>query len=323
MFGSPRPSWSGMMQKSHQGIHPGKSSVMFLPMIDMSASDVICIYSTLEFISSHARQYHVTPIKTFDQPLWWKALNIIDAEPAASNLHDIVLRLGGFHTQMSFLGCIGHLMAASELQQVLELIYAPNAVVHMLSSKVIAQAVRAHLIVDAALNALVISNTFSVSLPSQLDNLGDKCVEGTETLEAEEGTCEATSTPIPSNADMQEVCGLYDKLMDGTMSAAEVYQADVVSRIKNLLENSTQTLKNSSRTTTLWLQYMEMVAILHMFIRAERTGNWALHLPAVSEMLPCLSRLSSYILPARIKEDHQDSSCLEHKKYQRTARSGM
>ena len=75
-----------MMQKSHQGVHPGKSSVMFLPMIDMSASDVTCIYSTLEFISSHARRYNVTPIITFDQPLWWKALNIIDAEPVASKL---------------------------------------------------------------------------------------------------------------------------------------------------------------------------------------------------------------------------------------------
>ena len=130
MFGSPRPSWSGMMQKSHQGVHPGKSSVMFLPMIDTSASDVTCIYSTLEFISSYARQYNVTPIIAFDQPLWWKALNIIDAKPVASKLHDMFLRLGGFHTQMSFLGCIGHLMAASRLQ-VLELIYAPNAVVHV------------------------------------------------------------------------------------------------------------------------------------------------------------------------------------------------
>ncbi len=39
---------------------------------------------------------------------------------------------------MSFLGSIGHLMAASGLQEVLELIYAPNAVIHMLSGKAIA-----------------------------------------------------------------------------------------------------------------------------------------------------------------------------------------
>ena len=110
------------------------------------------LHAFTQWWSSHARQYNVTPIITFDQPLWWKVLNIIDVEPVASKLH-IVQRLGGFHTQSSFLGCIGHLMAASGLEQILELIYAPNAVAHMLSSKAISRAVRAHLIVDAVLNA--------------------------------------------------------------------------------------------------------------------------------------------------------------------------
>jgi len=32
---------------------------------------------------------------------------------------------------MNFLGSIGHLMAGSGLQEVLELVYADNAVVHM------------------------------------------------------------------------------------------------------------------------------------------------------------------------------------------------
>lgn len=35
----------------------------------------------------------------------------------------IVLCLGGLHTEMSFLGCIGHLMAGSGLQHLLECIY--------------------------------------------------------------------------------------------------------------------------------------------------------------------------------------------------------
>ena len=38
---------------------------------------------------------------------------IIVTEPVESELKDIVLHLGGFHTEMSYLGCIGHLMAAS------------------------------------------------------------------------------------------------------------------------------------------------------------------------------------------------------------------
>ena len=50
MFGMPRPAWSGMMQLVHNGRHPGKSSVMFLPMIDMNPSDTTCVYSTLKYI---------------------------------------------------------------------------------------------------------------------------------------------------------------------------------------------------------------------------------------------------------------------------------
>ena len=64
---------------------------------------------------------------------------IIVTEPEGSDLKDVVLRLGGFHTEMSFLGCIGHLMAASGLQDLLELIYSSNAVVHMLTGKAIAR----------------------------------------------------------------------------------------------------------------------------------------------------------------------------------------
>ena len=112
-----------MMQLVHRGNHPGKSSVMFLPMIDMNPSDVTCVYSTLRYIWDHAHRHDVSPIITFDQPLWWKALMIILTEPVDSDLNYIVLRLGSFHTEINFLGCIGHLMAASGLQDLLELIY--------------------------------------------------------------------------------------------------------------------------------------------------------------------------------------------------------
>ena len=151
-----------MMQFVHQGDHPGKAAIMFMPMIDMNPSDSTCIYSTLMFVSEHVRRHEVTPIITFDQPLWWKALMIIKSEPMVSDLRGIILRLGGFHTEMSFLGCIGHLMASSGLQEMLELIYAPNAVVHMLSGKAIARALRAHFIVDAALNALMLKSVLNV-----------------------------------------------------------------------------------------------------------------------------------------------------------------
>ena len=64
----PRPAWSGMMQHVSDGSYPGKSSVAFLPMIDLDPSDMTCIYSTLVFITEQAHRYGITPIITFDQP---------------------------------------------------------------------------------------------------------------------------------------------------------------------------------------------------------------------------------------------------------------
>ena len=99
---------------------------------------------------------------TFDQPLYLKVFTVISSKHADSDLKSIILHLGTFHFQMSFLGAIGYLMAGSGLQEITELVYAPSAVVHILSGKAYARAVRAHLLVDAALNALILADAFQV-----------------------------------------------------------------------------------------------------------------------------------------------------------------
>ena len=67
------------------------------------------------------------------------------AADSDSHLQSLVLRLGNFQTQMSFLGCIGHLMGGARLQEAFELVYAENVVVHILNGKAYSRAVRAHL----------------------------------------------------------------------------------------------------------------------------------------------------------------------------------
>ena len=122
-----RPSWSGFMQLYHNhGDYPGKSTIGFMPMIDMNPSDLSCINSTLHFVCEQSVKYNVAPVVTFDQPLFWKATTIINGSPGTSPLRKIVLCLGGFHTEMSFLGSIGHLMMGSGLQDLLETVYAPK-----------------------------------------------------------------------------------------------------------------------------------------------------------------------------------------------------
>ena len=89
-------------------------------MIDLDPSDPSCIYTAMKFASSQARRYDATPILTSDQPLYWKALTIIQSQPDGSDLKGMVFGFRGFHMQMSFLGSIGHLMAGSGLQALIE-----------------------------------------------------------------------------------------------------------------------------------------------------------------------------------------------------------
>ena len=72
---------------------------------------------------------------------------------------------------------------------------------------------------------------------------------------------------------------------DGTASLSEYAESDALRSIMEKLDAEKESLKDH-RTAKLWLQYMEMVSLLRTFIKAERTGNWLLHLETVQQMLP-------------------------------------
>jgi len=123
------------------------SAVSVLPLIDLNLSDINCIFSTLVFIQQQAEKLSITtPCVTFDQPLWVKAVDIILA-----NRMNIVCRLGGFHTIMSFLGSIGMVMAGSGISDAFETCYGSSTVQQMLSGKQVSRAVRGHLLLASAL----------------------------------------------------------------------------------------------------------------------------------------------------------------------------
>ena len=73
---------------------------------------------------------------------------------AAADL-PIVCRVGGFHLVMSYLGCIGPIMAGSGLQEMFRLCYGPNTVSHMMTEKAYSTAVQGHLLVESAVMVLI------------------------------------------------------------------------------------------------------------------------------------------------------------------------
>ena len=154
-----RPNWSGFMQHVNTGVHPPKSNIHFMPIIDLKSSDEDCLYSTLCFIADQATRLNIPdPCVTFDQPLWIKSVEIVKSK----NMN-IVCKLGGFHMLMSYLGSIGYIMESSGLSNALETVYGKNTVIHMMTGKAYSRAIRGHVLVESALTMKIINILLSPS----------------------------------------------------------------------------------------------------------------------------------------------------------------
>ena len=148
---------------------------------------------------------------------------------------------------MSFPGTIAAVMGGkgSGLDKLLELIYASNSVTHIMSGKAVARLLRAHFLVESALMGLLIEQA-------------PKDEFGTSSLEK-----------------------MYQDLVKENLGLNDVESSDIVIRFINVVEKFKSEFSSASRTAKLWLQYVEYISIIRMFIRAERTGNWKEHLEAM------------------------------------------
>ena len=72
---------------------------------------------------------------------------------------------------MSFIGSIGYVMGESGLGEVLTEVYAAKSVLHMLSGKAYAKAVRIYILVDSLLNNMLIEKVMSSLEPEHTANL--------------------------------------------------------------------------------------------------------------------------------------------------------
>ena len=151
----------------------------------------------------------------------------------------------------------------------------------MLTGKAIPRAVRGHMLVDAALNTILVGKAYHIPLQTK------------ETDEPKRDTARLSTDPenddieigqqkqgtVDVTFDITESKDLYDRAMLSILSVEEVCSAGVLVIIKGKLGDLKQTM--TTRTAMLWLQYMDMVSILQRFIKAERIANWKPHLQTV------------------------------------------
>ena len=78
---------------------------------------------------------------------------------------------------------------------------------------------------------------------------------------------------------------IYQGLVQRNLDLSDVESSNIVIRLTNVVDKFKSELSSASRTAKLWLQYLEYISIIRMFIRAERNGNCHEHLDAMRLML--------------------------------------
>lgn len=160
---------------------------------------------------------------------------------------------------MSYLSSIGTVKAGSGLTEVLELCYGSNTVNHMLSGKAVSRALRGLLIVDAALQAVLL-HTIGAN--------DDDCVTGMDSVEF-------------------EITQVYEQLLAGCQEDVFTSEdtASAMQKLQETVSNFKGELSQRSRTAKLWFQFMYRMETVRLFIRAEHLSDWSLHEYAAARML--------------------------------------
>ena len=91
-----------------------------------------------------------------------------------------------------------------------------------------------------------------------------------------------------NNIDFDELRAYYQLAYKGQLEEDSLKQLDSSNNIKQIdhhLGLLKSQLKDTSRTSKLWLLYMDYIKIAKEFIYAERTSNWEMQLRVLSKMI--------------------------------------
>ena len=214
---NPEPEWSGTMARTARergDTFDVSTKFVFGPLIDSPPAHPDTVLITLLYIEEFMKQHSMPYIHLSADMQLYKVIMQVKWS-SQDRWKNLVVRPGGMHTLMSFIGCIGTLMNGSGLEELLAVAF--KGVGHMLKGKAWPKAVR-----------------------------GLRMV----------------------------VCALLEPIIESGKMTMDTIEEE--------LDKARQ-----SRTGQLWVDCLVIpVAIIHLFIRAEREGDWLLHMYAMKRMLP-------------------------------------
>ena len=260
------PAWAAFNEATTL-VNPPLTTPGMLPILQAPADDnntMTTVINHFMAITENLGQPYT--IIAVDQPLYSRGKELIWAN--AEKYSSVVLVMGHLHILFNFLKAIGQHMENTGLVDVWveSGIFAQNSTEQIMEGKSYYRAVRGHTLAYEALSRIY------WHLSTKWVRGQDQRREPDLTLKLEQLVQEFSQGNLEERVD--KVSNLVETLKDSNIVA--------------LMEEYDCTLKNTPNFV-LWRTYMRMVETLLNFIRANRDGNWPLHLDSFAKMLPWMT----------------------------------
>ena len=261
------PSWSSFNEASST-TDPPLTVAGMMPILQAPADDndtMTTVINRFKKIADHLGQKHTVIV--VDQPLYSRAKELIWASPDA--LLDVVMLLGDLHICFNFLKVIGKHVESAGLDDawVEAGLFAQNSTEAMMDGKAYYRAVRGHTLAYEALWRI------------KWEKFQEWLVLNNHNLDLDE---EISRVAILFN---RKETGYSSDITDAVHGLSSILRNG---RVRHLLDAFDKELSQQP-TFKFWSTYLEMVELLLDFIRANRDGNWQLHLDTFAAMLPWMT----------------------------------
>ena len=195
-------------------------------------------------------------------------------------------------------------------------VYGVNAVTHMMSGKAVSRAIRGHLLVESPLmtrlteavlprksdqgddDDTIMEQQSATVEPDDEDRTGSvfedvyvsddpdsECHDELDVILNDVDNNLLESTTRLNQIELEQLRSSCELLRNLEIDVETACDSPALLKLENILEDIKCEQKKRSRTAQLWLTYMDYIDTLKLFIRAERLGNWNMHVIAVGCLL--------------------------------------
>ena len=289
------PGWSGFNEKVLEERNIPVTKVGNLPIINAPAHDYDVLWTVIERCQRMTKQLGQTyTVITFDEQLYSKAK--ILQWSRSEECENLVIMLGGFHTQLNFAKCIGQHMADSGIADIWvdSGVYGEVTAENILKGKCWNKILRAHKLTFEALWRIL------------WHSLADWMQESGKEVDRSIGEI------------ANQIASAFQEKDDQLAQESCVNILVHLELAQNLLSEF-DNVNAGNATYVFWRQYMNLVAILLRFTRAIRDGQWDLFLSSLAEMVPWFTAYGhvnyarwSTVFLADAKQLHSWAPCLHN-----------